>query len=467
LANPVHDQLSKRIPSAERGDHIPMSFAQQRLWFLAQMEGVSEAYHIPFGLRLKGGLDHIALRQALDRILARHEALRTSFAFIDGEPVQRIAPGENSCFHLIEHDLRVCGDVLAELARLTAQEAEASFDLEAGPLIRGRLIRLADDEYALLITMHHIVSDGWSMGVFINELTVLYGVFLRGETDPLPELELQYADYSIWQRKWIEGEVLQKQAAYWEEALDGSPALLELPADHLRPALQDFAGGFAELVLDEQLTAGLKELSRRNRTTLFMTLLAAWGTLLSRLSGQQDIVIGIPTANRRRAEIEKLIGFFVNTLALRLDLSGPPSVGELLQRVKLQAIAAQRYQDIPFEQVVELARPVRSLSYTPLFQVVFEWQNTPNGSLELPGLDVMPPHWPPRRVAKFDLTLSLGETASTIAGGIEYASALFEPATIERYLGYFRNLLQAMVADDTQAVDRLPILSESEQYRVL
>src|SRR5262249_43526803 len=272
--------------------------------FLAQMEGVSEAYHIPLSLRLLGALDRVALRRTLDRIVARHEALRTRFVFVGEEPVQRIgAEGEGS-FLLLEHDLCEHVSAPAELERLVSLEGGTSFDLEVGPLIRGRLIRLAEKEYALLITMHHIVSDGWSMGVFVHELNTLYAAFVRGEEDPLPALEVQYADYAVWQRQWMEGEILQRQAEYWRRTLEGSPALLEVPADHARPAQQDHAGAFAGLVLDEELTAGLKELSKRHGTTLYMTLLAGWGALLSRLSNQQDVVVGTPVANRGRSEIE-------------------------------------------------------------------------------------------------------------------------------------------------------------------
>ena len=444
-----------------------MSFAQQRLWFLAQMGGVSEAYHIPMGLRLKGDLDRVCLRRALDRIVVRHEALRTTFVFIDEEPVQQIASAENSRFLLLEHDLREQGDAQAELDRVVKLEAEASFDLNAGPLIRGRLIGLAEDEHVLLITMHHIVSDEWSIGVFFKELSTLYGAFLRGESDPLPELEIQYADYAVWQRQWIEGEILQQQAEYWKAALKGAPVLLELPADHSRPAQQDFTGAFAELVLDEELTAGLKGLSKKHGTTLYMTLLAGWAALLARLSGQQEVMVGTPVANRGRAEIEGLIGFFVNTLVLRLDLSGSLRVRELLKQTREQVLDAQQHQDIPFEQVVELARPVRSLAHSPLFQVMFAWQNGIDDTLKLPGLELQAFQAAPHQVAKFDLTLLLQEEGNTIAGGIEYATSLFEQATVERYLGYLRNLLRAMVADDAQAIDRLSIMGEAERHRVL
>jgi len=375
------------IVSVERGDGpLPMSFAQQRLWFLSQMEGVSEAYHIAGGLRLRGDLDRSALRQSLDRILVRHEALRTTFSQLDGEVIQRITPEQESRFHLLEHDLRGHGDIQGDLDRLIAEEASASFDLAHGPLIRGRLIRLSEEEHTLLITMHHIVSDGWSLGILVNELTTLYSAFLHGEADPLPELKVQYGDYALWQRKWIEGEILREQGEYWKSTLAGAPSLLELPTDHPRPMQQNYAGAFTELVLEEDLTAGLRALGNRHGATLYMTLLAGWGLLLSRLSGQQDIVTGTPVANRSRVEIEGLIGFFVNTLGLRLDLSGSPTVGDLVDRVKAQALSAQQHQDIPFEQVVELIGPARSLAHSPLFQVMFAWNNATDGTLVLPWL---------------------------------------------------------------------------------
>jgi len=478
FAHPVLADLARSLETAahsvlpliahcERGKKLPLSFAQQRLWFLAQMEGVGHAYHISTGLHLRGELNHAALRCALDRIVARHEALRTTFPFIDGEPVQQIADSGKSRFRLIEHDLRQHRERQAELDRITGIEGVTCFDLETGPLIRGRLIRLAEDEHALLITMHHIVSDAWSMGLLVNELSALYGAFLQGKDDPLPELEIQYADYAVWQRKWIQGAILQRQAAYWKTNLSEAPALLEVPGDHPRPPQQSYAGSFAELVLDEQLTVGLKQLSRRHGATLYMTLLAGWAGLLARLSGQLDLVIGSPAANRGRAEIENLIGVFVNTLAIRLDLSGSPTVSELLVRTKAQALAAQQHQDIPFEQVVELAHPVRNLAHSPVFQGMFVWQNKSEGSLQLPGLTLHPLPLSPHRVAKFDLTLFLQEAGQSITGGIEYATALFERATVERYLGYLRTLLEAMVADDTQPFDRLPMLGSSELHRVL
>ena len=303
------------ITVAGRDEPLPLSFAQRRLWFLAQMEGVSQAYHISLGLRLTGVLDGGALRRALDRLVARHEALRTTFSHADGQPVQRIA-AENGSFSLHEHDLRQHSNAEGELQWLAIEEANAAFDLQAGPLVRGRLIRLGDSEHVLLITLHHIVSDGWSMGVLTRELGTLYRAYSQGQADPLPALAVQYPDYAVWQRRWLTGEGLQAQSDYWRRTLAGTPAVLELPTDRRRPVQQDHAGAFVALELDDDLTAGLKALSQRHGTTLFMTLLAGWAALLTRLSGQDDVVIGTPVANRGRAEVEPLIGFFVNSTGI-------------------------------------------------------------------------------------------------------------------------------------------------------
>ncbi|HEX6372653.1 MAG TPA: amino acid adenylation domain-containing protein, partial [Longimicrobium sp.] len=301
------------IVPVDRSAPIPPSFAQQRLWFLEQLDGTGGAYHIPMSLRLRGVLDRAALERALDRIVARHESLRTTFPAVDGEPVQRIASVEESALRLVEHDLSSSADAEGELRRLMADEAGAPFDLVHGPLVRGRLVRMAPDDHVLLVTMHHIVSDGWSMGVFARELGALYGAFVRGEADPLPPLPAQYADYAAWQRRWVDGELLERQADFWERSLAGAPELLELPTDRARPRKQDFAGASVPIELDAELTAALKALSRRHGTSLFMTLLAGWAVVLGRLAGQADVVVGTPTAGRERAETEELIGFFVQT----------------------------------------------------------------------------------------------------------------------------------------------------------
>ncbi|MHB2029768.1 MAG: amino acid adenylation domain-containing protein, partial [Acidimicrobiales bacterium] len=458
-------QALSAIVRVDRSERLPVSFAQQRLWFLAQMDGVSQAYHIPFGLRLSGELDRVALGMALDRLVARHETLRTTFVTIEGEAYQRIGAPESG-FALTDYDLRGHSDAGAELARLKAEEISAPFDLESGPLIRGRLIRVDEHEYELLLTMHHIVSDGWSMGVLLSELSTLYRAFCNGEQPVLPELPIQYADYAVWQRRELGGGVLQEQSAYWKRTLADAPPLHEVPTDRPRPAQQDYAGSHVGLALDAELTAGLKALSRRHGTTLFMTLLAAWSTLLGRLSGQEDVVIGTPVANRRRAEVEGLIGFFVNTLALRVDLSGQPSVSEVLARVKKQTLAAQEHQDVPFEQVVEVVAPPRSLSHAPLFQVLFAWQNNERGELALPGLSINSAG-AAASISKFDLTLNLFEAGDRIVGEVEYATSLFERSTVERYLSYLHRLLQAMVADDGQHIGQLPMLPDAERHRVL
>ena len=483
LASKISNGRQAQLPSiakADRKQPLPLSYAQQRLWFLAQMEAVNAVYHMPFGVRLVGKLDRHALGLALDRLVQRHEALRTTFVVVDGEPVQRIAAAEDSNFLLHDHDLRDHdlhdlrphdlrrqADSELELRKLYEEEAQASFDLEAGPLIRGRLIRQGEDQYALLITMHHIVSDGWSIAVLLNELSILYGAFVRGEGDPLPELGVQYPDYAVWQRQWMQGEILRQQAEYWKTTLAGAPALLELPADHARPADQEYVGAWHEVMLDEELVIGIKELSKQHGATLYMTLLAGWAALLGRLSGQQDILVGTPVANRGQGELERLIGFFVNTLVLRTDLSRRPCVGELLERVKSQSLGAQQHQDIPFEQVVEIVQPERSLAHSPLFQVMFAWQNAPRGALDLVGLKTMGLEMATHRVARFDLTVSLWEMDERIAGGVEYATALYEKATIERYLGYWRRMLEGMVAGSGQIVDSLELLSEGERNQLL
>ncbi len=453
------------INGAGRREPLPLSFAQNRLWFLAQMEGANQAYNIPLGWRLTGELDGGALRRALDRIVARHQALRTSFPSVEGQPVQRIA-AEDSIFNLREHDLRRHSDTEGELQRLAIEEASAPFDLQVGPLIRGRLVRLADREHALLITTHQIVADEGSIDVLSRELGALYAAFRDGQRDPLPVLTIQYPDYAVWQRRWLTAEALPAEREYWQRALAGAPALLDLPTDHRRPIQQDHAGAFVALELDDNLTARLKALGQRHDATMFTTLLAGWSALLGRLSGQEDLVIGAPVANRGRVELEPLIGLFTNSLALRVDLSGQPVVGELLQRVKARVLEARDHQNLPFDQLLEIVRPPRSPAHTPVFQVMFAWQNAGESDLDLPALAVAPMS-PPFSAANFDLTLRLAEVGGRIVGRLEYATALFDRSTAERHVGYLRKLLEAMVADDTRAIERLPLLGEAERHQLL
>ncbi|MGA4149791.1 amino acid adenylation domain-containing protein, partial [Ralstonia nicotianae] len=450
------------ITVADRSGPLPLSFAQQRLWFLAQMEGGREAYHIPVGLRLKGELDEDALRRSLDRIVARHEALRTRFEVREGAAVQRTAPADVG-LTLDWVDLSAEAVPEHQLGLQAEAEARAPFDLEQGPLIRGRLVKLGEQEHVLLITMHHIVSDGWSQGVLARELGSLYEAYRSGGEDPLPALPIQYADYAVWQRRWLDGAELQRQGAYWEQALAGAPTLLSLPTDRARPAQQDYAGGSVEVVFDETLSADLKRLSQRHGTTLFMTVLAGWSALLSRLSGQEEVVVGSPVANRTRSEVEGLIGVFVNTLALRVEVGGA-TVSELLGSVKAKVLEAQTHQDLPFEQVVERVRPVRSLSHSPVFQAALLWQNTEALVLELDGLTIE--HLADESyTAKFDLSLALREHGGRIAGSLDYATALFDRATVERYLGYLQHLLQAMAADDAAEIGKVSLLPEAERHQ--
>nr|WP_122317397.1 non-ribosomal peptide synthetase [Pseudomonas cichorii] len=449
------------ITAVSRDEDLPLSFAQQRLLFLAKMEGASAAYHLPAGLRLKGVLDVAALQQALDRIVERHEALRTCFVQPSGgAALQRILP--SSGFALSQVDLSGLADSAQALSELTAEEARQGFDLQHGPLIRGQLIRLADDEHVLLVTLHHIVSDGWSMGVLTSELGALYQAFVYGEPDPLPPLAVQYADYAAWQRRLLDSQAMQVQSDWWRKTLAQAPALLALPCDQPRPALQDYSGAALPVCFDAQLTAQLQALSKRHGTTLYMTVLAAWAATLARLSGQEQVVIGSPVANRMSADVEGLIGLFVNTLALPVDLSGKPDFAELLHRVRQLSLEAQARQALPFEHVVEVVKPVRSLSHSPLFQVMLSWQNNENvelmlGDLRLEGIGA------PRRTAKFDLSLELGEINGQLQGSLEFATALFQPHTIERYRGYLECLLRAMVADASQAVHGVALPGPAER----
>ncbi|MBJ7311023.1 amino acid adenylation domain-containing protein, partial [Rugamonas sp. CCM 8940] len=351
-------------------------------------------------------------------------------------------------------------------AALSRQFFDTPFDLAHGPLIRGLLLRLDADQHMLLIDQHHIISDGWSLGVLVREVSALYTAFSQGQDDPLAPLAIQYADYAVWQRAWLQGDALQAQLDYWKGRLADAPELLALPSDFPRPEVQDHAGASVDFALSAELTGGLKQLSQRHGSTLFMTLLAGWGILMARLSGQSDVVIGSPIANRQRAQAENLIGFFANTLALRVDIGADPSVAALLARVRLDTLDAYVYQDLPFEQVVDAVKPQRSMRHSPLFQTMFTFNNTPGGDgYGLPGLTlsgVATPH----TTAQFDLSLSMSEAEQTLVGGLVYATALFKSDTVDRLLGYFRTLLQAMVENDQQNVSRLQLLAADQREQL-
>ncbi|MCG1019617.1 MULTISPECIES: non-ribosomal peptide synthetase [Burkholderiaceae] len=457
--------VSSAITPVSRDGALPLSFAQQRLWFLAQLDGASDAYHIPLALRVRGPLNRGAWQQALNALLARHEALRSVFVSVDGQPQVQLLPAETGV-PITWHDLRGVPDREARLAQFRAEAAQAPFDLTRGPLMRACGIQLADDEHMVLLVQHHIVSDGWSIEVLVRELNALYRAACDGQTDPLPPLAIQYPDYAAWQRQWLSGERLKAQSEYWRTQLADAPVLLALPTDRPRPAQQSFAGAQVPIRIDAHTTGALKRVSQAHGATLFMTVLAAWSAVLARLSGQDDLVIGIPSANRNHYQLEPLIGFFVNTLALRVDLSGEPSVTQLLERVRRTTLDAQAYQDLPFEQVVEIVQPPRRLEHTPLFQVMFAWQDSEIAAWDLPGLTVQPMELD-YDVAKFDLELGLYEAGEEIVGSLGYATALFERATIERHVGYLQTMLQAIAVDGQQPVTHVELLASAERTLLL
>jgi len=476
---------------------FPASFAQARLWFLDQFEPGSPFYNLPTAVRLKGRLNVAILEQSFQEIVRRHEALRTTFTTVEGQPVQEISP--DLIFALQVVNLRELPETEREVKAqaLATQEAQRPFNLEQGPLLRATLLQLNEEEQILLLTMHHIVSDGWSMGVLIRELAALYKAFSAGQPSPLPALPIQYADFAIWQRDWLQGEVLETQLSYWKQHLYNAPPLLELPSDRPRPTEQTFRGATQVFVLPRSLTAALKDLSRQENVTLFMTLLAAFKTLLYRYIGRTDVLVGSAIANRNRSEIEGLIGFFVNTLVLRTDLSGNPSFRALLSRVREVTLAAYAHQDLPFEKLVEELQPERSLSHNPLFQVMFQLRNAPMPDLELAELSLTTLQID-QGTTQFDLSLDMTEVAGTLQASVEYSTDLFPdrdlsktaPAatdktphsrsqdvlkdhenrhnstTITRMFGHFQTLLEGIVADPDQSLCDLPLLTAAEQQQL-
>jgi acyl carrier protein len=448
-----------------RDGPLPASFAQQRLWFLDQWEPGSPLYSIPIAVRLVGRLDVPALGRAFGEVVRRHEVLRTTFDAIDGRPVQVIAPSLD--FPLPMTDLGVLDEPAreAELGRRLAEGAVRPFDLARGPLIRAELFRLGGREHVVAVAMHHIISDGWSIGILIGEVAALYEAFARGEGSPLPDLPIQYADFAAWQTGWLRDEVLETHLDYWKGRLSGLPAL-ELPTDRPRPAVLGHRGAERSVVFPGALLADLKAFGRQEGATLFMTAMAAFQTLLHRYSGQEDIAIGTPIAGRTHSEVEGLIGFFANTLVLRGDLSGNPPFRELLRRAKRDALEAHAHQDLPFEKLVGVLHDRRDPGRTPLFQVMLVVQNAPRPALESPEL-TMSPIPAESGTAKFDLTLFLTETADGLLATAEYRTDLFDAATIERMLGHFRTLLEGIVAGPDRPIATLPLLTEAERRQLL
>ncbi len=445
--------------------HYPLSFAQQRLWFLEQLEP-NGPYKVPAAFRLRGRLDAEALEQSVNEIIGRHEVLRTTFSEIEGQPVQIVRP--RLTLSIPFTDLSGLPEFeRAEEVRLTAQRvSEQPFDFVQGPLVGAALVRLAEEEHLFWFLMHHIISDGWSIGVLVRELSVAYEAFAAGQRPELPELPIQYADFAVWQREWLQGAVLERQMKYWKEHLGDEVPVLALPTDRPRPPVQSYHGAILTHLIDLRLTERLKELSRREGVTPYMLLLAAFQTLLHRYAGQDDIVVGTPIANRNRTEVEPLIGFFVNTLVLRTDLSGDPTFRELLGRVREVTLGAYAHQDLPFEKLVEELQPERDTSRTPLFQVMFSLQNAPMPPMKMGGVEISLSD-DATTVSPFDLSFDVTERADGLLCGLEYNSDLFDGATIRRMLRHFAVLLDAATAEPATRASALPLLTDEERHQLV
>jgi amino acid adenylation domain-containing protein len=466
----------KEKKAAERGEgqtirrrgeaaHHPLSFAQQRLWFLEQLEP-NGPYKVPAAFRLRGRLNVEALEQSVNEIISRHEVLRTTFSEIGGRPVQIVR--SRLTLSIPFEDLSRLAELerAEEVRRVAACVSEQPFDFVRGPLVGAALVRLAEDEHLFWFLMHHIVSDGWSIGVLVKELSAAYEAFAAGQRPELPKLSIQYTDFAVWQREWLQGEVLERQMKYWKEHLGDQVPVLELPTDRPRPPVQGYHGAILTHLVDLALTGRVKELSRREGVTPYMLLLAAFKTLLHRYAGQDDIVVGTPIANRNRTEVEPLIGFFVNTLVLRTDLSGDPTFRELLARVREVTLGAYAHQDLPFEKLVEELQPERDTSRTPLFQVMFSLQNAPMPPMKMGGVEVSLSD-DATTVSPFDLSFDVTERADGLLCGLEYNTDLFDGATVRRMLSHFAVLLDAAVAEPATRISALPLLTGEERHQLI
>ena len=456
------------IPQAAAADYYPLSFAQRRLWFLDQLDPGIPLYNIPMVMRLRNRLNLKALEKAYSEIVSRHKSLRTTFSTIEEQPVQIIAPASKQLLTVVDLSELPSAEREREAKRLAEREAVQPFDLSVGPLLRLSVICLGPEDYFILFTMHHIISDGWSMGVLVREVVSLYGAFVTGQPSPLPPLAIQYIDYAVWQRERMKGEAFEQQVEYWKKALTGVSAL-EFPLDYPRASMQSFRGAVVNVEIGSEVTAALKELAQREESTLFMILMAAWQVLLMRYTGQEDIAVGTPIAGRTQAETDRLIGFFINMLVLRTDLTGAPSFRQLTRRVREVALAAFAKQDVPFEKLVEELNPERDLRQTPLFQTVVVLQNTPDAPDETAQASDMQPIGLEAEdgMAKFELMLSLMERVGKLWGVIQYKTGLFEAATIERLARHFEQLLETIAANPDVRIDRLPLLSAAERQKLL
>ncbi|MBD2441548.1 non-ribosomal peptide synthetase, partial [Nostoc sp. FACHB-110] len=467
IATELQTTSSLSVPEivpVSREQDLPLSWAQERLWFLQQLQGESVAYTMPFVMRLFGNLNVAALEAALTKLVQRHEVLRTHFEIKNNLPVQAIAPQLN--ITLAIEDLQHQPDPETLVQQLSIAESAKPFNLATGPVLRVKLWQIAPQEYVLLLAIHHIASDGWSMGVLNRELSAYYQAITASSDVVLPALPIQYADFALWQKQWLSEQVLEQQLSYWQQQLAGAPPLLELPTDRPRPAIQTFRGGTVPVQLNAELVTQLRQLSQASGTTMFMTLLAGFAVLMSRYSGQTDLVIGSLIANRNRQEIEGLIGFFVNTLALRFDLSAAPTGEAFLSQVRQVTQQAYDHQDLPFEMLVEKLQLERHLEHQPLVQVMFALQNAPHEPWDLPGLKVEELPWVVETV-RFDLEAHFWETESGIDGVFCYNSDLFDGSTIARMMQHYVNLLTAIVTNPAQPVTKLPLLTASQTQQLL
>lgn len=455
-----------RIPRRETSGPAPLSFAQQRLWFLDQFEPASFVYNLMTVVSLRGRLDVSALQKAFDHLVDRHEALRTTFDLRNGQPVQIISGHQSIPFRQIEITHLPEAEQQDHLRHLLLQQTLQPFDLKKGPLLRISLIRMAADNHVLMIAMHHIVSDAWSMNILVREIVALYEAYSSGKEPDLPPLPVQYADFAVWQRNWLQGELLAEQLEYWKQQLGGSAPVLELPADRPRPAVQTYNGANFVFAFSPVLSQSLRALCRKENVTLFMVLLAAFKIVLHRYTGQRDIIVGTPIANRQRKELEGLIGFFINTLAVRTTISGDLTFREHLQRVREAALGAYAHQDLPFEYLVEHFQSERSLSHSPLVQVLFSFEKPLQQAIEIPGLAITMLE-KENKAARFDLTFFATDCDPEIIGTLEYNVDLFNKDTVERMAGHLLTVLTAAVANPSQQISELPLLTRHEQYEML
>ncbi|WP_164003015.1 non-ribosomal peptide synthetase, partial [Pyxidicoccus caerfyrddinensis] len=461
--------LGPKLPPfqpVDRSGVLPLSFAQQRLWFLDQFIPDSALYNMPAPLRLEGSLDTAALERSLSELVRRHEVLRTSFPEEAGQPLQVIAPPAPLPLERVDLSALPTDAREAEARRLIEAECRKPFSLAQGPLLRALLLKLTDTEHVLLLNLHHIVSDGWSMGVLVREVAALYEAFSQGQSSPLPELPVQYSDFAAWQRQWLQGETLEAQFSYWRQQLAGAPQVLELPTDRPRPAVQSYRGAILSRLMPKTLARALQSLCQREGVTSFMALLAGFQSLLSRYSGQTDVVVGTDIAGRTHADTEGLIGFFVNQLVMRGDLSGDPTFRELLGRTRQVTLGAYAHQDVPFEELVRVLNPERSLAHAPIFQVKLVQQNTPAVALKLPGLSLQGVE-ADTGTAKFDLTLSINETSEGLACLCDYSTDLYDAESMARMLEHLQVLLEAAVAHPDTRLSALPLLTATERQQLL